>query len=76
MTKLSSQGMAQGAYGQTSASLGGSLSHNAPINVGSLAAVTHCNLFKLSLIPATLLCHERRAAWANLSLKAPFGAVV
>lgn len=40
MTKLSSQGMAPGAYGQTSASLGGSFSHNAPINVCSLATVT------------------------------------
>lgn len=32
--------MAPGAYGQTSASLGGSFSHNAPINVCSLATVT------------------------------------
>lgn len=40
MTKLSSEGMAPGAYGQTSASLGGSFSHNAPINVCSLATVT------------------------------------
>lgn len=40
MTKPSSEGMASGAYGQTSASLGGSFSHNAPINVCSLATVT------------------------------------
>lgn len=31
--------MAPGAYGQTCASLGGSFSHNAPINVYSLATV-------------------------------------
>lgn len=40
MTKLSSEAVAPGAYGQTSASLGGSFSHNAPINVCSLATVT------------------------------------
>lgn len=40
VTKLPSEGMAPGAYGQTSASLGGSFSHNAPISVCSLATVT------------------------------------